>query len=962
MPSGRSTSLTIEVLTDASKARAGLDQVAGGVDSLAGKLTGKLAGLALGAGILKFGTDSVKAAAQAEQAVGGVAAVFKGQSSQIETAAKGAAKSIGLSTSAYENLATVLGSQLKTAGFSDFAKKTQELITLGGDLAAMYGGTTKDAVESISSLMRGERDPIEKYGVSMNQAAIDAEVLALGLDTSTASAKKQAQAQASLSILYKQTADASGAAAREQDSASARYQQLTATLENMEAAVGSALLPAMSALAETAMELAPAIQAVGEAAAGALAFVLDLPAPVLATATAFGALVLLRGPISTFTTGVSEFFAMVSTQRAAAFDLGLEVGQLGATVATAGSKVAGFGKAALAAVGGPWGIAIAAGIGLATFALTAWITASQRAREIAENGKNAIAAYAGAIGKTDIGKLGFEAANAAAKAALETAKWGRESEDLNATYQTFGISQQLVLDAVNGVAGAREQALGAMDSEIAKHQAIVTAMEEQQRLASGTSGSGVAPVNQAELDAEREHLRVMQEQRTAIEPLLQTQQQLAEQRAKDEELTRQYTVTLTDQQRKMMLVAQAQEVWATAIKNGQAAAKEAAENTELAGVLDDASRKASAAGRALDYFQTSLDKVNGHSRTFVETQKDLGSTMSRFSDLFDTSGDNASDWGAAVQVGAAALTNFDVASLSATEAGRDVVDTVLAMKDAHIKNYSAAYSDALVTSTAATESGKLADAQTAAKDAARANYQALYDQVFAFTKNDEATRNLLKSMGILNDTDLDDHQFEIIAEDAAAQQAMLDMQNQKILDKRFDVIATDLASQGITKIQDMKIDPKTGIVSVKIGENQWVDYKPGEKTGTVKVNAVPGNNLMNNLLSGNFSAILGLNTTAAPTAGGFVVPTGRGFAVPAAGLATQEGAALGVQPLGDPTLTLPVAAVPVGSSRAQVVNVTYNLTVNGALDADATARQINSLLRSRDRRALAVTARRGMSI
>jgi hypothetical protein len=56
------------------------------------------------------------AASDLQQSTGAIDAVFGDWALDIEQAAQGAADAVGLSTSEYENLAAVIGSQLKGAG------------------------------------------------------------------------------------------------------------------------------------------------------------------------------------------------------------------------------------------------------------------------------------------------------------------------------------------------------------------------------------------------------------------------------------------------------------------------------------------------------------------------------------------------------------------------------------------------------------------------------------------------------------------------------------------------------------------------------------------------------------------------------------------------------------------------------------------------------------------------------
>lgn len=287
------------------------------------------AGVTGGAELFK---DMVGAASNLEQSVGGVTAVFKRSSADMLAAAKDAKTTVGLSSNAYSELGTKLGSMLKNKGIKDFGGETKKLIGLGADLAAQYGGPTSDAVDALGALMRGERDPIERYGVSFNDAAVTAEAFALGLakpeknlekikaaqnkaivaqrnyneavkeygknssEALTAEARlasansllakamegsnpkltDQQKAMASLSLVYKQTADAQGAFGRESDTFAHKQQVASAQWENLQAKIGGAFLPALTGamgfVTDTAM---PAIEGLTSAVGGLYKLVIE---------------------------------------------------------------------------------------------------------------------------------------------------------------------------------------------------------------------------------------------------------------------------------------------------------------------------------------------------------------------------------------------------------------------------------------------------------------------------------------------------------------------------------------------------------------------------------------------------------------------------------------------------------------------------------------------------------------
>jgi len=238
-----------------------LDSKLGG----AGASLGKLAGIAVAAGAAvaaAIGVKAVKSASNLEQAMGGMESVFKGNAAQMEAWATGAASSVGLAKSEYADLATILGSQMKNMGVSTdaLAGQTNQLIGLGSDLAAQFGGSTSDAVSALSSLLRGERDPIERYGVSINEAAVKAKMAEMGLSGLSGEAEKNAKLSATLALLYAQTADAQGAFARESTTLAGAQQRLSAGTENLYATLGTALLPAVTAVTSAIGEMINRLQ------------------------------------------------------------------------------------------------------------------------------------------------------------------------------------------------------------------------------------------------------------------------------------------------------------------------------------------------------------------------------------------------------------------------------------------------------------------------------------------------------------------------------------------------------------------------------------------------------------------------------------------------------------------------------------------------------------------------------
>jgi hypothetical protein len=246
--------LSLKITGDASGAKRAFDDA----DGSAGKFSdsmGKIGGLVAGAfavgAVADFATEAFNAASNLEQMAGSVDAIFGKAAADIDNLAAKAHNSVGLSTADYDQMAAIIGSQLKNAGtpMDQLASKTSDLIQKGADMSAVFGGSAADAVDALSSVMKGEFDPIEKYGVSINQTAINAELASKHQDKLTGAAQRQAQVQAALDIVTRQTAATQGQFAAQGDTAAEKTQKLGAWFDDLKAKIGAGLLPIFSTLA-----------------------------------------------------------------------------------------------------------------------------------------------------------------------------------------------------------------------------------------------------------------------------------------------------------------------------------------------------------------------------------------------------------------------------------------------------------------------------------------------------------------------------------------------------------------------------------------------------------------------------------------------------------------------------------------------------------------------------------------
>ena len=243
-------------LAAATRQLGAFGQASNGLGSTLGKVGAALASFGIAAKAVKFGKDSIDSARDLERNLFSVNTIFDEFSPKIVQFTKDA-QQLGLSQKDAAKASTFLGSVLKQSGFSmDFVTtETQKLVSLGVDLAATYGYDVQEALLGMTALFRGEYDPIEKFGVAMKQSEINAELVARKLDHLTGAERRNAEQTIRLELLYQRAADATGAFGAQSGNLYVEQKKLQAQFENIQAKLGTDLLPVFGKLVEALVPL-----------------------------------------------------------------------------------------------------------------------------------------------------------------------------------------------------------------------------------------------------------------------------------------------------------------------------------------------------------------------------------------------------------------------------------------------------------------------------------------------------------------------------------------------------------------------------------------------------------------------------------------------------------------------------------------------------------------------------------
>lgn len=236
--------------SDISQAVGKFDNLAKKMDSVGGNVAnldkfGKNLSLKVTAPLIAAGAASVKFASDYNESVGGIETVFGDFANKIKDYANGAAKAAGLSMTQVNDSATVLGASLQNLGFDteQSADMTLKLTQRAADMAALMGTETAPALEAIQSLLRGQANPIERYGVGITETTIKMKAMEMGLVEAGKELTLQQKTQVRLALLFEQTAKAEGRFAAEADGMGGKTKIATAEVKNMAISLGQDLMP-----------------------------------------------------------------------------------------------------------------------------------------------------------------------------------------------------------------------------------------------------------------------------------------------------------------------------------------------------------------------------------------------------------------------------------------------------------------------------------------------------------------------------------------------------------------------------------------------------------------------------------------------------------------------------------------------------------------------------------------------
>lgn len=193
---------------------------------------GFLQGFGIGGGISVFDTvanvvgnvadkigQSMDLASDKAEAASKANVLFGDSYNMIERASRNAATAVGMSSGAYIAAAGDVGNLLKNMGIAgqEAASMSKNMLQLAADVGSFNNADPSEVVEAMGAAFRGESDPIQRFGVFLSAAKVEAKAMAMGLRDGKKPLTDYAKAMATYQIILEQTASAQGDFARTAD-------------------------------------------------------------------------------------------------------------------------------------------------------------------------------------------------------------------------------------------------------------------------------------------------------------------------------------------------------------------------------------------------------------------------------------------------------------------------------------------------------------------------------------------------------------------------------------------------------------------------------------------------------------------------------------------------------------------------------------------------------------------------
>lgn len=201
----------------------------------------------LGAATIALGVKSVQAASNLQESMNAVNVTFGEAADIINEFGENSVKQAGLSRRAFNEAVVPIGAMLQNMGQSaeDAANSSVQLAQRAADLASVFNTDLNQAITAIQAGLRGEADPLERFGVGLSETAVQAYAVKEGIAAAGSELTAQQKSVARLGLLFQQTNKFAGDFVNTSDGLANSQRIAAASLEEVQAQIGEKLIPAV---------------------------------------------------------------------------------------------------------------------------------------------------------------------------------------------------------------------------------------------------------------------------------------------------------------------------------------------------------------------------------------------------------------------------------------------------------------------------------------------------------------------------------------------------------------------------------------------------------------------------------------------------------------------------------------------------------------------------------------------
>lgn len=195
-----------------------------------------------------FVRKSVDAFSEYEDAAEAAKVVFGDSMKSIMAQANSAAATMGMNKAQVIDASNTFGTLGKSADLAgdDLAGFSTQMTSVAADLSSFKGGSPEEAILAVGAALRGESEPIRRYGVLLDDMTLRQQALKMGLIESVKEGlTPQQRVLAAQAEILKQTTDAQGDYLRNADSTANVQKRLAAESANLSIDIGEKLAPAI---------------------------------------------------------------------------------------------------------------------------------------------------------------------------------------------------------------------------------------------------------------------------------------------------------------------------------------------------------------------------------------------------------------------------------------------------------------------------------------------------------------------------------------------------------------------------------------------------------------------------------------------------------------------------------------------------------------------------------------------